>query len=275
MFICAVAEPLVVASCAVATPTHPAGSCFDGRPVDSGDFSALRSQWQTQDKQLFMKWYEVICCLWVWPGWCFTADNGRPLASLSVLRHRPPALLSSPRISSCQWPRVWLRVCRGGQTRPDSRWPADQRVSLQAVQIKQLYFMRQVSVIERHPGNATVWSAASWQTDKLCFLHTPPSMQYLFYWPRRLLLEKNEPSLFVWSHIGPQWCFSGVSHFLFAIPVRGRQGGSAGVWAAMCARWNTDSCLWPLSYTSMAIDTFQVHYVLWLQNCFQASTVFF
>lgn len=68
MFICAVvswrhAEPLVVVACAVANPTHPAGSCFDGRPVDSGDFSALRSQWQTQDKQLFMKWYEVICCL--------------------------------------------------------------------------------------------------------------------------------------------------------------------------------------------------------------------
>lgn len=75
----------------VATPTLPAGSCFDGRPVDLGDFSALRSQWQTQDKQLFMKWYEVICCLWVWPGWCFTADNSRPLASLSALRHRPPA----------------------------------------------------------------------------------------------------------------------------------------------------------------------------------------
>lgn len=198
----------------------------------TGDFSALRSQWQTQDKQLFMKWYEVICCLWVWLGWCFTADNYRPLASISALRHQPPALLSSPHISACQWPRVWLRVCRGGQTRPDNRWPADQRVSLQAVQIKQLYFMQQVSVIERHPGNATVWNAALWETDELCVLHTPLLMQYLFYWPRCLLLEKKWAQCFCLKSYWPTVVFLRGQSFPLRYPCQRKAEGLG--WGLSC-----------------------------------------
>ncbi len=118
------------------------------------------------------------------------------------------------------------------------------------------------------------WNCSITGDRQLRFLNTPSLCHISFIGLGAYCWKKMSPVFFVWSHIGPQWCFSGVSHSSLLSQSEEGRGGRMGAWTAMCARWNTDSCLWPPSYTGVAIDTFQVHYVLWLQWDLQKWNIF-